>query len=226
MFSNLIEACRRALKRSPLQSTSDRYWSSLGSYDYKTLCPRRYEAQLKYGTEEVLPRITSTDSILEIACGDGWFTHFIAPHCKDILAFDLSEKLLSIARTESQRLDLTNVKYVCQDAGNISLEGHSFNHAMVMGLFTYIPDNSELQRILSNIRASLRPGGFLFIKESLTDGEEWTLRQPDYAAHYRNKAAYLQLISGVGFELVSATELDSSTGGANVGSSAFVFQKR
>jgi ubiquinone/menaquinone biosynthesis C-methylase UbiE len=62
--------------------------------------------------------------VLDTGCGCGSFTAKIAPYCGHITAIDSSQPLIDRCKKENQ---LSNVDFVCMDAGNIEYPENSFD---------------------------------------------------------------------------------------------------
>ena len=61
---------------------------------------------------EALQRIRPFDTVLELACGTGWWTQWLAQHARHVTAVDAAEEMLALNR---QRVNAANVRYVLAD---------------------------------------------------------------------------------------------------------------
>ena len=52
------------------------------------------------------------DSVLDVCCGPGPLTRWIAPRVKAVTAFDFSENMLAYVKEKAQRYALNNVSYL------------------------------------------------------------------------------------------------------------------
>jgi len=75
----------------------DYYAARAAEYDTVYLKPER-QADLRQ-IERWLPGVFVHRSVLEIACGTGYWTQFLAPVCTSIVAIDAAPETLRIART-------------------------------------------------------------------------------------------------------------------------------
>jgi SAM-dependent methyltransferase len=87
------------------------YAARAREYDSIYLKPERQHDLRRI--ESWLPTVLSGRSILEVACGTGYWTQFIAPVAKNIHAIDSSPETLAVAR---ERVPAQHVQFVEGDA--------------------------------------------------------------------------------------------------------------
>ena len=61
---------------------------------------------------EVLERIRPFETVLELACGTGWWTQWLAQHARQVTAIDAAEEMLALNR---ERVNAANVHHVLAD---------------------------------------------------------------------------------------------------------------
>jgi demethylmenaquinone methyltransferase/2-methoxy-6-polyprenyl-1,4-benzoquinol methylase len=61
---------------------------------------------------DALERMRPFDSVLELACGTGWWTQWLAQHGRRVTAVDAAEEMLALNR---ERVKAANVKYIVAD---------------------------------------------------------------------------------------------------------------
>src|SRR5471030_2376040 len=93
---------------SPIQSY---YAARAGEYDAVYKKPERQPDLRKI--ERWLPSVLGGRQVLEIACGTGYWTQFMAPVASSIFAIDTAEETLRIAR---ERVPADNVSFAVGDA--------------------------------------------------------------------------------------------------------------
>lgn len=108
--------------------------------------------------KEVADYISSTDKVLECACGTGMITKAIASRCKSVIATDYSIGMLK--QTARNCRKLSNVKVRKADITNIKCKSDSFDK-VVAGNVIHLLDNpmdalKELERVC-------KPGGQIII---------------------------------------------------------------
>src|SRR5438876_8972233 len=72
--------------------------------------PEAFEAAGRFDADRLNPFITPADTVLDLGCGIGRVTRYVAPLCREIWAVDVSETMLRFAR---ERLaELPNVRFL------------------------------------------------------------------------------------------------------------------
>jgi len=103
------------------------------------------------------------NEVIEIGCGSGLVTLGIAQSVRHIKAYDISEKMLAIARLEASRQHCDNVEFLQGDAYALPESDSSFDVA----LYPYVLDIVEQPEIvLKEAHRVLKENGFLI---SVTD---------------------------------------------------------
>jgi SAM-dependent methyltransferase len=108
---------------------------------------------------------------LEIGCGSGLLALELSRHFDSVLAIDVSEPMLAIARA---RRPAANLEYRVADAGSAGLEGE-FDAIVSHTTLHHIDDVPALIR---RCKAALAPGGRLLIVDVI---ERWPLLHRSYA---------------------------------------------
>lgn len=101
---------------------------------------------------KILPPVNSLKGI-DVGCGDGHNTNKLASLGANMIGIDISEKFINHARKESSSC----VKYLVEDATNISLESNQFDFAVALNSLMGIP---SLKKALEEVYRILKPGGF------------------------------------------------------------------
>ncbi len=82
-------------------SKKDTSWGNVaGWYDELVLSPDSYQQKVILPNLERVLGVSSKDSVLDIACGQGLFAHVFAKRAKSVSGFDISSELVSIAERE------------------------------------------------------------------------------------------------------------------------------
>jgi ubiquinone/menaquinone biosynthesis C-methylase UbiE len=102
--------------------------------------------------------ISSSDNVLEIGCGTGYFTKEIAKTRARVTAIDISPELLQIAKEE---IPDTNVSFVIENAYDLSFEANSFDSIVGSSVLHHL----EIEKAISEMFRVLKPGGSLFFTE-------------------------------------------------------------
>ncbi len=113
--------------------------------------------------------------VLEVGCGSGAFTTFVARAVGDkgeVFALDIQPEMLKQIENKlkrSENKDIKNIQLIEGDALNMPLEDNYFDLVYSITVFQEIPDKNKA---LKEIKRVLKPNGVLAITEFLPD--------PDY----------------------------------------------
>lgn len=126
----------------------------------------------------ILQDIFRKKKLLEVACGTGWWTQYLALTAGSVLATDINESMLDIAR--SKHYANNNVRFQRDDIFQSSVE-HQFEGLFGGFIWSHIP----LERVdifLKYIRARLQPGATLvFIDNLFVPGSSTPISHTDKA---------------------------------------------
>ncbi|HEY2560202.1 MAG TPA: class I SAM-dependent methyltransferase [Caldimonas sp.] len=137
------------------------YAARAGEYDSVYQKPER-QADLR-DIERWLPPVLSGATVLEVACGTGYWTRFIAPVASSVVAVDSAPETLRIA---GQRVLASNVAFQVGDAYALRSDGPTFNAAFAGFWFSHVP--LERQReFLGGLNAVLQPGAKVVLLDNL-----------------------------------------------------------
>lgn len=110
--------------------------------------------------DEVLHSVISTEKkakVLEIGCGTGRLSEFIAPHVQTLHAVDISEKMILQAQ---QRLHtLTNAVFTATDGMSFQLEDDSIDVVFSYIVFQHMPSIDIVQKNINEISRILKSSG-------------------------------------------------------------------
>ena len=98
--------------------------------------------------------------VLDLACGTGNITIPLAKKGYDMIGLDLSEDMLSMARSKSRKLE--NILFTLQDMRRFELYGTVDACICMVDSVNYILGEAELSEVFRLTRNYLNPGG-LFI---------------------------------------------------------------
>jgi len=136
------------------------YDASMG-YDQPEVV-RRHEPVIEY-----LARRFAKRSVLEIACGPGFWTDFLARSASAILATDFNEATLAEARNRNLP---SNVTLRQADAYALPDFGRKFDACFACDWFCHVPVSKRLD-FLEGLHAQLEPGAIvIFCDQMPRDG--------------------------------------------------------
>lgn len=128
------------------------YAARAPEYDAIYLKPER-QADLR-AIEHWLPPVFAGANVLEVACGTGYWTQFLAPVAASVLAVDTSPETIAIAKS---RVPADKVRFVVGDAYALPQQTEKFDAAFAGFWFSHVPRQRQ-QAFLAGLNAALRPG--------------------------------------------------------------------
>ena len=161
-------------KSDPLRAY---YAARAAEYDRVYLKPER-QADLRQ-IEAWLPARLVGRRVLEVACGTGYWTRFIAPAAAEMLALDAAPETLDIAR---QRVPPERVSFSVGDAYALldSIEpGSRFDAAFAGFWWSHVP-RARLREFLQGLHACLEPGArVVFLDNRFVPGSSTPVSEED-----------------------------------------------
>lgn len=137
------------------------YAARAGEYDAVYQKPER-QADLRQ-IEQWLPSVLSGETVLEVACGTGYWTRFLAPVASSIVAIDSAPETLRIA---AQRVCAPNVAFQVGDAYALASHGHDFSAAFAGFWFSHVPIERQ-HEFLRGLNSTLEPGARVVLLDNL-----------------------------------------------------------
>ena len=134
------------------QEMKSYYAARAAEYDNIYRKPER-QTDLR-GIEAWLPPRFAGARVLEVACGTGYWTRFIAQAATSILALDTAPETLAIARC---RVADEGVRFEVGDAYALPMVAPGFDAAFAGFWFSHVP-RTRRREFLSRLNAALRPG--------------------------------------------------------------------
>jgi SAM-dependent methyltransferase len=104
--------------------------------------------------EKWLPPLLSNRKVLEIACGTGYWTQFIAPTAEHVVALDTSIEVIDIAKT---RVPVGKVTFRVADAYQLPSDLEVCTAAFAGFWFSHVPKRRRSE-FLRGLNSRLAPG--------------------------------------------------------------------
>jgi SAM-dependent methyltransferase len=123
---------------------------------------------LLYLLEPLLDKPLKDCSVVDIGCGAGSLAVPIATRVKDIVGFDVSHRLVEMAREWAEREHLSNAEFEAVSIHDYKVTG-KFDIAICSDVIEHVPDQKGLMKVLVD---SLRVGGAFFLT---TNNKLWPL---------------------------------------------------
>jgi SAM-dependent methyltransferase len=116
------------------------------------------------GVVEALKSTLRGRSVVEVACGTGYWTEFLAAVAESVLATDLTPQVLGLARTKP--MDPKRVRFQVASAFDLfAIEGN-FNGALAAFWLSHVP-RVRLGEFLGHLHERLLPGSAVFMVDNV-----------------------------------------------------------
>ena len=136
------------------------YAARAAEYDEIYRKPER-QADLRE-IEQWLPAVFAGRSVLEVACGTGYWTSFIAPSASRVVAIDAAPETLRIA---AGRVARGKVEFVVGDAYALPLSGRRLQGAFAGFWYSHVP-RSRIREFLRGLHECLAPGATVVLLDN------------------------------------------------------------
>jgi ubiquinone/menaquinone biosynthesis C-methylase UbiE len=147
-------------------------------YDGVYLKPERQQ-DLR-AIERWLPPLFSGSSVLEIACGTGYWTQFIAPVALNIVALDSSVETMRVAQSRMPGHE-HKVTFQQGDAYRLAPDLGRFNAAFAGFWFSHVP-KTKRRDFLCDLNVVLQPGAKVVLLDNLfVEGSSTAISETDVA---------------------------------------------
>ncbi|MCX6033084.1 MAG: class I SAM-dependent methyltransferase [Chloroflexi bacterium] len=106
-----------------------------------------------------------TESILDVGCGTGRLTLYLADYAKHITGIDSSAEMIRQATKNQREQSRTNVEFVHASVETWECQAHQFD--FIVG--DKVLHHTDLDRVLPRLRDLLRPGGRIWVRDWVTE---------------------------------------------------------
>jgi ubiquinone/menaquinone biosynthesis C-methylase UbiE len=129
--------------------------------------------------KDLVAREMAGHQILELACGTGYWTQVCAPHAQSVLALDLAEETLEIAR--AKEYPFGKVRFGTADAYHLEDVPGSFTAGLACFWWSHIP-RARIRAFLGGWHRRLGPGAkVLLLDNRCVEGSSTPLSRTDAA---------------------------------------------
>jgi 2-polyprenyl-3-methyl-5-hydroxy-6-metoxy-1,4-benzoquinol methylase len=97
---------------------------------------------------------------VELGCGPGWMTRFVARHGLEAHGYDISPQMIEIARDQT-RAENVDARFDTADFEKLDL-GRSFDACLT---YDALHHSARPELVLASAHRALRPGGLLLVSE-------------------------------------------------------------
>lgn len=123
--------------------------------------PRQAEQKV---LAEVIRRLARARSVLEVACGTGYWTQFAAETARRVVGVDASEEMLRRAR--ARELPSRNVTWHKGDVYGMESVAGEFDAGLAAFFLSHVP-RSRIDDFLQAFHGRLQPGAAVFMADNL-----------------------------------------------------------
>jgi ubiquinone/menaquinone biosynthesis C-methylase UbiE len=154
-------------------------------------------------------------SVFEFGCGTGSTAILHAPYVRDILATDVSAKMLEIAEAKARDAGIDNIRFQQGTLDSLSLTPGSFDAVLGLNILHLVEDP---EAAISRVSSLLKPGGVFVSNTVLADDMKlhWRLLIPlmqalGFAPHVSRfgKKGFLAMLARAGFDIDHEWQPDS-----------------
>ncbi|MBX2856725.1 MAG: class I SAM-dependent methyltransferase [Rhodobacteraceae bacterium] len=159
--------------------------------------------------------LSPTDHVLEIGCGTGSTALLLAGNAGQIIASDLSTKMIEIAQGKARDQGVSNVKFITANLFDETLDQGPYDVVMAFNLLHLIEDT---EGALQRVHRLLKPDGLLISKTVCTSAAGAPLKfrlmrlivpvmqlfgKAPYVK-FMNSSAFEAMVKAQGFQILEA----------------------
>ena len=121
-----------------------------------------YKNRHEYPLKLILHEFSRNDCVLDVGCGDGRLTYFMAEKVNSIVAVDNQDYPLKFARLIFDRLNVKNAEFKVEDITKLNFKDESFDKIACFDVIEHIPKDTAIMGIGELVRV-LKKGGRLYL---------------------------------------------------------------
>ena len=103
------------------------------------------------------------DTVIDVYCGCGLFSIFLAPLAKEVFGIELNEKAVKFAQLNAEKENIRNVKFICGDAGEKLLRGDLLPLSRAIDLLIIDPPRFGCNESILKTIIGLQPRRLIYI---------------------------------------------------------------
>lgn len=138
------------------------------------------------------------ETILEIGCGNGRLTEFIAPHAKRIIGTDLIDSFIETCRSYKSKASNTEY-YFLRELSDLELSG--IEKVFTLGVWMYLREEEDLVGALCSYRKLLPDLKKIIFVEQVKNSSQVENIKDDFYCIYRSIKDYTRIFRRSGFEV-------------------------
>lgn len=193
---------------TPIYDASESYWME------EAPSPRELDPHFNQWKKESLENFISSQgpfkNIIDIGCGDGFYTELFAPAAARINGFDISEKFIQSARISARQQGHDNIFYTIGDERKES-NLMEYDLILSLNLFSCLHGNFNSSRLLDRLEIFGGKRARLIVCDTFAPFGDLVGRAPSprHRLHnrinfrYRGADGFMAALNDRGFELLS-----------------------
>ncbi|ORT48767.1 SAM-dependent methyltransferase [Vibrio sp. qd031] len=135
-------------------NTSQKFWDKAAKKYAKS--PIADEQAYQKKLQQTQAKFTPDMNILEFGCGTGSTALIHAPFVEHILAIDISENMVQIARQKADKESITNVTFKRKTLEDLDATQHRFDMVLGLNILHLLPNRQD---VIKHVVELLEPGG-------------------------------------------------------------------
>lgn len=178
-----------------------------------------FEAAGERYAEAMLPMIDSESRVLDLGCGIGRIALYMAPHCHELHAVDVSSRMLQHAKRRLKDLPNVQMKRIDGEAALRDFADDYFDLCYCIQVMPLI-EREHTMRYLFELARVIRPGGSVYLQMLNLEFPDNARQFAEYATEskilrisrrrYYTEAEFRTYVALAGFETIDfKTEKDS-----------------
>lgn len=108
--------------------------------------------------------LNTAHTLVDLGAGSGTFTLTVAPHCRQVIAVDVSPVMLALVQQKASELGIENITYAQHGFLTYAHQGEQADYIYSRHALHHLPDFWKALA-LTRIAAYLRTGGILFLRD-------------------------------------------------------------
>lgn len=137
--------------QNKLSSVSEDLLLTIGAANFRPYLQSPY---ILYG-EILKDNINSDSTVMDLCCGDGIHSINLGYLSNHVIATDIAEYSIEIAKLRAKALNLNSIQFLKGDAEDVQFPNNSFDVVTCVGSISYV----ELEKFTAEVLRILKPGG-------------------------------------------------------------------
>ena len=216
IFTTDPELFIKKLQKMQKQTAYNKFWAETEKWNCSEEFPEHYPIMIEWFEHKLVPLLNKEMEIVDMPCANGELSFYFSKYVKSIDGFDISEKMIKLAKQNADENGIGNINFEQADAQTIVFN-KKYDVFMMFWLLPFIYDDNNARAIIKKIYDTLPKGGYIVIKESLWENTEKDMYYLDIPAYfyavYRTAENFFALIEKHNFSLIDKITLERKKNG-------------